>query len=129
MEEINTINCYCDASTDPLTKLSIGAFKIGNKKIRCHLMKNTSNTDAEIRCIMNCINYCQNEFDMDIYFINIHTDCQKAVNTIFKDHFNIIKVKGHQPKRDMNEHDLIFKTVDKYARKILRSLIQHNPLD
>ena len=64
--------------------------------------------------------------------INIYTDCQNAwkhnfvsinpntnANTNIK--VNLIKVKGHQQKSNMNEHDLIFKQVDKHARKILRT--------
>ena len=72
----------------------------------------------------------------ELLTINIYTDCQNAwkhnfvstnanANTNIK--VNLIKVKGHQQKSNMNEHDLIFKQVDKHARKILRT--QHDVIN
>lgn len=91
------IDCYCDASTDPLTKLSVIAFKIKNYDIKHHVLENTSNTDAEMIGVKCCIKYCKKKFDMNTNIANIYTDCQKAVNTIEENNFNIIKIKGHQP--------------------------------
>jgi hypothetical protein len=94
---------------------------------------------AEILGIEHCVKYVIGHYAKNDIFIhsnntliiNIYTDCQSAwkydFNSIVtnltknKIQLNLIKIKEHQKKCDMNEHDLIFKKVDKHARKILRT--------
>jgi ribonuclease HI len=123
MDEL--IECYTDASYSKEKSTSVVAFKIGNAPICTKILKNVKNTEAEIEGIRECLRLCELIYGVD-KMVNIYTDCSKAFQTTFNTNMNfiIIKVKGHQRKSEMNENDLIFKEVDKFARKTLRCL-QH----
>jgi hypothetical protein len=126
------INCYTDASYSLEKAMSVVAYKIGEKSIEKIFLPNLKNTQAEIFGIEHCITQSLLEYDLtknNELILNIYTDCQNAWKQDFchlikikNVHLNLIKVKGHQKKINMNSHDLIFKEVDKYARKTLRNL-------
>ena len=136
------INCYTDASYSKEKAISVVACIINGEPIQTLFYPNIKNTQAEILGIQYCINYCLNNYTKqhinkqilfnELLTINIYTDCQNAwkhnfvsinanINTNTNVKVNLFKVKGHQKKSNMNEHDLIFKQVDKHARKILRT--------
>jgi hypothetical protein len=126
------INCYTDASYSKEKATSVIAYKIGTNSIDKIILSNVKNTQAEIFGIEHCIEQCLLEYDStktNELILNIYTDCQNAwkhdFNRLIKTknvQLTLIKVKGHQKKINMNSHDLIFKEVDKYARKTLRNL-------
>lgn len=113
------INCYTDASYSKEKSLSVVAYKIGDNDINVLYFQDVKNTQSEIMGIQHCIRVCNEEYP-DAEIINIYTDCQNAWKHEWQPNVNLIKVKGHQPKRDMSPTDLIFKQVDKMAIKMMR---------
>ncbi len=132
MSNQQQINCYTDASYSKEKAMSVVAYKIGENSIKKIFLPNLKNTQAEIFGIEHCIEQCLSEYKLinsDNLILNIYTDCQNAWKHNFSYliktknvQLNLIKVKGHQKKIHMNSHDLIFKQVDKYARKTLRNI-------
>lgn len=125
---MSIINCYTDASYSNHKNISVVAYKIDNLDIQTIIYNNVKNTQAEILGIEYCIQYCLDNINMtDIDMINIFTDCQNAWKQDFNKlcpniKINLIKIKGHQKMDKMTNDDLIFKQVDKMARKTLRNL-------
>lgn len=126
----NQIHCYTDASYSQQKSTSIIAYKIGNELIKTIEFKDIKNTQAELLGIEFCIGYTIQHY-RSIKTINIYTDCQNAWKQDYFNYknqnqnqikINLIKIKGHQQMEFMDEHDLIFKQVDKMARKTLRKL-------
>jgi len=126
----NEINCWSDASYSQHKSVSIVAYKINFDSIKTIKFDNIKNTQAEIFGIEFCINLIIKNYPQ-VQIINIYTDCQYAFKqnySIYKNQLNVqiqinlIKVKGHQKMKNMNWSDLIFKKVDKFARKTLRNL-------
>ena len=121
------IDCYTDASYSKEKFVSVIAYKIHTNPINTIIFEGVKNTQAEINGIEFCIGYCEGNFP-NVTIINIYTDCQGAFDIEFKFKsnkfvkINLIKVKGHQKMAHMNSNDLIFKSVDKMARKTLRKL-------
>jgi hypothetical protein len=124
------IDCYTDASYSQQKSTSIIAYKIQNNPIKTIEFKDIKNTQAELLGIEFCIGYTIQNYP-NVKIINIYTDCQNAWKqnySNYKNHkqnqiqINLIKIKGHQQMELMNGHDLIFKQVDKMARKTLRNL-------
>lgn len=127
---IAVINCYTDASYSQEKSTSIIAYKISNESIKTIQFNNIKNTQAELLGIEFCIGYTIQNYP-NVKIINIYTDCQNAWKQDYSIYsndnmipikINLIKIKGHQKMEFMNEHDLIFKQVDKMARKTLRNL-------
>ena len=119
-----TVNCYTDASYSQEKFKSVVAYKINNDDIKYIIYNEIKNTQAEILGIYFCIEYSINNY-IYVDTINIYTDCQNAFKQDFSKYninINLIKIKGHQKMINMNSHDLIFKSVDKFARKTLRLL-------
>lgn len=119
------INCFSDASYSQQKSISIVAYKIHNEIIKTIILPNVKNTEAELFGIEFCIEYVIQNYPLST-LINIFTDCQNAWKqnySKYKININLIKVKGHQKMNLMNENDLIFKQVDKIARKTLRNFI------
>ncbi len=124
------INCYTDASYSQQKSTSVIAYKIDLDPIKTINFKDIKNTQAELLGIEFCINYTIQNYP-NIELINIYTDCQNAWKQDYLNYsnqnqnkikINLIKVKGHQQMEFMDKHDLIFKQVDKMARKTLRNL-------
>ena len=118
-----TIECFTDASYSKEKSASVVAYKIHDEPIQTIIYENVKNTEAELNGILLCIDYCIEHYPHED--ITIYTDCQNAFKQDYSDkpiNLNLIKVKGHQPKKEMDSKDLIFKSVDKIARKMLRSL-------
>jgi len=118
-----TIECYTDASYSKEKSVSVVAYKINDEPIQTIIYENVKNTEAELNGILFCIDYCIENYPSE--YIIIYTDCQNAFKQNYSDksiNLTLVKIKGHQPKREMNSNDLIFKMVDKMARKMLRSL-------
>ena len=125
---MNQINCYTDASYSNKKNIAVVAYKINDLPIQILTFAGYKNTQAELAGIVHCINFCSVNY-VDIKQINIYTDCQNAWKqdytelTMNKFTINLIKIKGHQKIANMKTpEDLIFKSVDKMARKVLRSL-------
>lgn len=117
------IKCFTDASYSKEKLVSVVAYKINNEQIKTIIYENIKNTEAELNGILFCIDYCIENYPFEN--IIIYTDCQNAFKQNYGDkliNLTLVKVKGHKPKREMNDDDLIFKMVDKTARKVLRSL-------
>lgn len=125
---MSQINCYTDASYSNEKNIAVVAYKIDDLPIQTLIFEGYKNTQAELAGITHCINFCLKNY-IDIKEINIHTDCQNAWKqdytqlTANKFTINLIKIKGHQKISNMKTpEDLIFKSVDKMARRVLRSL-------
>jgi ribonuclease HI len=143
------IYCYCDASYNVKHKIAIFAFKIGTKKIKTFRLKNTNNTRAEITCLITlikqldlCNKYtiytdCQsiiNRLSKKDLLIQKNFKNKRGVElnnadlyselfTIINDNINILHIKGHVKKKDMNDHNIEFSKIDKHVRSNLRSLV------
>lgn len=124
------INCYTDASYSKEKSKSVIAYKISDQQIKTIILDDTKNTQTELYGIEFCIKYTIQNYPA-VKIINIHTDCQNAWKqnyTIYKNsdnlpiEINLIKIKGHKKMVLMDNKDLIFKQVDKMARKTLRNL-------
>jgi hypothetical protein len=121
------INCYTDASYSQEKSTSIVAYKISNESIKTIKFNDIKNTQAELLGIEFCIGYTIQNYP-NVKIINIYTDCQNAWKQDYSNsnknnvQINLIKIKGHQKMEFMNGCDLIFKKVDKMARKTLRNL-------
>jgi ribonuclease HI len=117
------IKCYVDASYSKEKSTSVIAYIIGDEPIKTIIYKDIKNTQAELNGVLFCIDYCIENYSNEE--IIIYTDCQNAFKQDYSNksiNLKLIKIKGHKPSREANEDDKIFKMVDKYARKILRSL-------
>lgn len=115
------IECYTDASYSKEKSFSVVAYKIHDEPIQTIIYENVKNTEAELNGILHCIDYCLEHYPNQE--ITIYTDCQSAFKQDYSGKpvvLNLVKVKGHQPRNTMNEKDLIFKSVDKMARKAMR---------
>lgn len=124
------IHCYTDASYSQQKSTSIVAYKIGTNPIKTIQLNDIKNTQAELLGIEFCISYTIQNYP-NVKSINIYTDCQNAWKQDYLNYtnqnqnqiqINLIKIKGHQKMEFMNGYDLIFKQVDKMARKTLRNL-------
>lgn len=127
---LTEINCYTDASYSQQKSISVVAYKIHNEPINTIQFKDVKNTQSELLGIEFCINYTIQNYT-NVKTINIYTDCQNAWKQNYlnytnknqnKIQINLIKIKGHQQMEFMDGDDLIFKQVDKMARKTLRNL-------
>lgn len=127
---LTNIHCYTDASYSQQKSSSIVAYKIHTEPINTILFKDIKNTQAELLGIEYCIKYAIHNYS-NVNTIYIYTDCQNAWKQDYSNYtnqqsdkivINLIKIKGHQQMKLMNNHDLIFKQVDKMARKTLRKL-------
>lgn len=114
---MNSIDCYSDASYMKEISLSIIGYKIGDNDIIIEELRDIKNTQAELIAVERIIEF--RDQCMTGQHINIHTDCQRAVQN---DYLNatIIKIKGHKKKILRDNKDEIFRTVDKAVRQRLR---------
>lgn len=55
-------------------------------------------------------------------FITICTDCESGINEFQNDRISMIHIKGHTKKFNRDDIGLIFRDVDKLARKKLRQI-------
>lgn len=100
-------------------------------------------TDASYDPQMKCFScYCfscypygiENEFEQTIQIIvnikstlhynnvTICTDCESGINEFQNDRISMIHIKGHTKKLNRDDIGLIFRDVDKLARKKLRQI-------
>lgn len=126
LSNIEEINCYTDASHSNIHSIAIIGYKIHDENIQSIILENVKNTQAELYGIKFCIEYSIQNYP-NIKIINIYTDCQGAFTQDYSEYnitINLIKVKGHQQMIHMNSNDLVFKSVDKFARKQLRNIVK-----
>lgn len=143
------IKCYCDASFDPVSKIAVIGWKIGDGDIQTFLCKNTNNSRAEIIGLINLISLLNPTNEYIIF-----TDCESIIRRLsnkeilinkdfknkagmplsnvdlYKKLFEIIPnniiikhINGHMPIKLMADENIIFSTVDKFVRKLLRSAL------
>lgn len=126
------LTCFTDASYCQQTNIGVIVCRIYETSItpynyellefeKITLVKNgIKNSELEKIGIDTCIDiFHQKHKDKCI----IYTDCQSAVlNHTKDDNIELIFVKGHSRKYELNYIGLIFRSVDKEARKHLRML-------
>lgn len=112
------INCFTDASYSKEKGASVIAYKIGNDIINTKIMYNMKNSEAEKYGVEIVYNLANNKYPNS--FIKIYTDCKNIKYS--QNNLKIYWIKGHTKSNDRTDNDLIFREVDKKARKVLRSL-------
>lgn len=112
------IDCYTDASYAKDVGGSVIGYKIGNNPIQLLFLEGIKNTEAEVMAARRCVE--ETELLYPNRRINLHTDCQEVMSQEFAYHVRLFKMKGHMKKKLMNNKQLVFREVDKAARKTLR---------
>lgn len=145
---MNEIKCYTDASFDPKSRVAIIGWRINKQNIRVNVLKNTTNTRAEIVSLIKLIDNLESDKKYIIY-----TDCQSILNRIaskdlliekdFKNskgeelnnadlykklfevltpNIKLVHIDGHLPTKFKDDNDKNFSELDKYVRSELRKL-------
>lgn len=140
------IEIYTDASYDPNTKVAVCGELIinknGNQQIynfSSNIIKNTTNTEAEIYGVLNILERISPKNHLTIY-----TDCQmitklvesnerkknKSIYYKFYDLYDrhegrcqFIKIAGHKNNHLRNNIEENFSELDQYVRKVLREYL------
>jgi len=112
------IDCYTDASYAKDVGGSVIGYKIGDLDIQTKFLEGVKNTEAEIMAVRECVRLCQELYPGST--INIHTDCQKALQLDFGTGVVLHKMVGHMKNSLKDDKQLIFTQVDRLARKKLR---------
>lgn len=127
------IEIYTDASFDPVSKRAVLTYYF-NGVMNNKVIENTENTTAELLTIIWAL---ESISPSDNYLYIIYTDCKTAVDlqskprynkpiynkfldVVLKKNLKLVHVKGHKRSNDKTPTDMIFSSVDKNARKILR---------
>ena len=113
--------CFTDASYCPMTKIGVVVCRIYNNSLTNYVdneiyHNGVRSDDLERIGIEYCIEECNkviNEYSV------IYTDYMSAVGNY---NANLVYVKGHFKKSNLNDIGLIFRSVDKRARMILREI-------
>lgn len=128
---------YTDASFHPQSKVAVLGY-MKDDVINYFKLDNTTNTEAEIRCIILTLNLLDEQNDYILY-----TDCKTATDLINKPRFNkqiyyefleiikrkpnvkLLHIEGHKKKCNKNEVDIEFSKLDKAVRLQLRNIIRN----
>lgn len=143
--------CYTDASFDPKTKTAIIGWKFNGGESHINMLKNTTNTRAEIIGLIKLLT----AIDADKKYI-IYTDCLSILNRIesknklieknfmtkngkelgnadlykklfvlLTSNITLIHINGHKSSHLKNDDDKEFSDLDKYVRKKLREYVKN----
>ncbi len=128
---------YTDISFNSSTRVAVLGF-LSNNHFTSKIIYDTTNTEAEIRCIMWAMEF----LDPSMHHI-IFTDCKTATDLIsqprynkpiysdfiklFADHPNVqlIHLYGHKPSPTRHFHDKQFSLLDEAVRYILRNYLRN----
>ncbi|SPN79832.1 Ribonuclease H [Brazilian cedratvirus IHUMI] len=142
------MQCFCDASYNPKTRVAVVGWKIGQESIHHEIIYDTNINRAELQGIVALIRHLQQRGPIST---TIFTDCENIVNkhrqreeiisrnyltkkgkpvtnsdllreffTICTDKITIQHIEGHVAKHLMNDNNREFALVDRHVRRMLR---------
>lgn len=80
--EFEIVDCFCDGSFDPKSKIGVIGWRIGNNPIKLKTVNNTTNTKCECEGVLNILKEVSEKEVDNVLLIVIYTDCKSLINNI-----------------------------------------------
>lgn len=132
---MQSLEFYVDASYSPTTKIGISALITVVDNVESEPLiteyHNVKNSQLEKEGIEECIKIANSylEKNPDLKSIKVYSDCKSAVEKYNSELIEVVWIKGHKPtSKCIEREEIIFKKVDKIARKILRQKVNDQAL-